>query len=311
MVKEATRRQVLASLAGLSLTAIAHAQEEYPRQTINFVCAFPPGSGADILVRFWTNRLKNIVPAPIVVQNRPGAMANIAAEFTARSKPDGYTILVHAGSTIAANMHIFRKPPFDVVRDLKVATTLSSLSFILVVPKNSPYKSLQDLTAALKAKGDKGSYGTANTPSFVIGKLYTKRAGLQTVQVNYKTSMDFVNDLNAGHIDFAITDSVSGVVLAKQGHWRALAVGANQRMKSLPDLPTFAEGGVSGVDLLTWWGAMVPAATPDSIVLKIHEWFAQALKEPETADYLREQANDIMITPLAEAQTLLRRSEQE
>jgi tripartite-type tricarboxylate transporter receptor subunit TctC len=311
MTIHATRRQVIASLASVSLTGLAHAQDDYPRQPINFICAFPPGSGADILVRFWANRLKNIVPQTIVVQNKPGAMANIAAEFTARSKPDGYNILVHAGSTIAANMHIFKKPPFDVVKDLKVATTLSSLSFILVVPKNSPYKNLQELTAALKAKGDKGSYGTANTPSFVIGKLYTKGAGLQTVQVNYKTSMDFVNDLNAGHIDFAITDSVSGVVLARQGHWRTLAVGSNERMKSLPDLPTFAEGGVSGVDLLTWWGAMVPAGTPDAIVQKIHGWFEQVLKEKDTADYLREQANDVMITPLAEAQTLLRKSEQE
>ena len=301
----------MASLAGLALTGVAHAQEDYPRQTVNFVCAFPPGSGADILVRFWANRLKNIVPATIVVQNKPGAMANIAAEFNARSKPDGYTILIHAGSTIAANMHIFKKPSFDVVNDLKVATTLSSLSFILVVPKNSPYKSLPELTAALKAKGDKGTYGTANTPSFVIGKLYTKRAGLETVQVNYKTSMEFLNDLNAGHLDFAITDSVSAVVLEKQGHWRTLAVGTGQRMKSTPDLATFAEGGVAGVDLSTWWGAMVPAGTPDSIVQKIHGWFAQALKEKDTADYLREQANDLLITPLAEAQQMLRKSEQE
>lgn len=95
-------------------------------------------------MRFWANKLKDIVPQTIVVQNKPGAMANIAAEFTARAKPDGHTILIHAGSTIAANMHIFKKPSFDVVADLKVATTLSSLSFILVVPKNSPYKSLQD-----------------------------------------------------------------------------------------------------------------------------------------------------------------------
>ena len=306
-----TRRELLASAAAMSLTGLAHAQEEYPKQTINFVCAFPPGSGADILVRYWANRLKNIVPQTIVVQNKPGAMANIAAEFTARAKPDGYTILIHAGSTIAANMHIFKKPSFDVVKDLKVATTLSSLSFILVVPKNSPHKSLQELTAALKAKGDKGSYGTANTPSFVIGKLYTKRAGLQTVQVNYKTSMEFVNDLNAGHLDFAITDSVSAVVLEKQGHWRTLAVGTAERMKSLPDLPTFAEGGVAGVNLATWWGAMVPAATPDDTVLKINQWFAQALKTQDTADFLREQANDVMITPLPEAQTLLRKSEQE
>lgn len=108
---DAGRRQAMASLAGLCLTGVAYAQEEYPKGTINFVCAFPPGSGADILVRFWANRLKNIVPANIVVQNKPGAMANIAAEFTARSKPDGYTILIHAGSTIAANMHIFKKPP--------------------------------------------------------------------------------------------------------------------------------------------------------------------------------------------------------
>lgn len=311
MSSDATRRQVLASLASLGLTGIANAQQDYPSKPITFVCAFPPGSGADILVRFWANRLKDIVPVNILVQNKPGAMSNIAAEFTARSKPDGYTILIHAGSTIAANMHIFKKPTFDVVKDLKTATTLSSLSFTLVVPPNSPYKSLPELTAALKAKGDKGTYGTANTPSFVLGKLYTKTAGLKTVQVSYKTSMEFLNDLTSGNIDFAITDSVSGVVLAKQGKWRMLAVGSDQRMKSIPDLPTFAEGGAKGVDFMTWWGAMVPAATPDPIVQKIHGWFAQALKQKETTEFLNKQANDLFITSLQDAQPLLRKSEQQ
>lgn len=301
------------AVAGLCLAAPVQAQtqDEFPKQTITFVCAFPPGSGADILVRYWANRLKDSVGVPIVVQNKPGAMAHIAAEFTARSKPDGHTILIHAGSSVAANMHIFRKPSFDVVKDLRVAATLSRHSYMLVVAKESPHRTLADLTAALRAKGDKGTYGTANTPSFVIGKLFAKNAGLQSMQVNYRTSMEFLNDLKSGTVDFAVTDAISALALEKQGHWRMLAIGSGERMNATPNLPTFKEGGVPGIDLVTWWGAMVPAGTPDPVVAKINQWFAEALKGADTVEFLREQGNDAMATPLPEAAQMLRRSEQE
>ncbi|MDB5571200.1 MAG: hypothetical protein JWN93_2383 [Hyphomicrobiales bacterium] len=312
MLKNLQRACIAGFMAAAACAAsLAHAQEAYPRQVINFICAFPAGSGADVLVRFWANKLAPIAGATIVVQNKPGAMANIAAEFTARSKPDGYNILIHAGSSIAGNMHVFKNPPMDVVKELKVVATLSRHSYMLIVGKNSPHKSLQDLTAALKTKGEKASYGTSNTSSFIIGELYKRNAGLKVVQVNYRTSADFVNDLTSGAIDFAVVDSIAGISLDKQGHWKMLAVGSGERMASTPDLPTFADGGTPGIDVVTWWGAMAPAATPQPIVEKIHAWFNEAMKSPETVEFLKAQGNDVYPTSIAEGAGQLSRSEKQ
>lgn len=308
-----TRRTLLGSMAaGLAwrphqLSAI----EGYPERTITIICAFPAGSGADILVRFWGQKLQGMLPVPVIVQNRPGAMASLAASLTARSKPDGYTILVHAGSSIAGNMHILKNPPLDVVKELRVACTLSRHSYMLVVKKDSPFRSLPELTEHLKSKGDKALYGSSNTPSYIIGQLYKIKAGLSVRHVPYRTSAEFIPDVDQGALDFAVVDSVAGIALDKQGRWKMLAIGSGQRLRSTPDLPTFAESGVPGIDLVTWWGAMVTAETPDPIVSQIRSWFMKAIESPEVAEFLKSQGNDVYITEPAEAATQLRKSERE
>jgi len=314
MLQRISRRDAIvggmASAVSL-MSSAGKAETAYPKETINFICAFPPGSGADVLVRFYANKLGPIVGVPIVVQNKAGASGNIAAEYTARAKPDGYTIMVHGGSSIAGNMHLFKKPPIDVTKELKVTATLSQLAFMLLVPTNSPYKTLQDLTAAMKAKGDKGTYGTPNTSSLITGELYKQIAGLKTVHVNYRTSADFINDLASGNIDYAITDAVSSLAQTRQGQSRMLAISSAKRMASTPDLPTFAEGGVPGINMTSWWGAMVPTATPQPIVDQINKWFVEALKSPDTVEFLKAQGNDVFITSPQDGQKELVRSVEE
>jgi tripartite-type tricarboxylate transporter receptor subunit TctC len=308
-----TRRALLGSLAaGLALPALrSSAQESYPQRPINVICAFPPGSGADILVRFWANKLQPLAPTPVVVMNRPGAMASLAATMTARSKPDGYTILVHAGSSIAGNMHIFKDPPIDVVKELRVVCTLSRHSYMLVVKKDSPFQTLQDLTLHLKTRGERATYGSSNTPSYVIGQLYNLSAGLAVRHVAYRTSADFIPDVDQGALDFAVVDSIAAIALHNQGRWRMLAIGSGSRLQSTPDLPTFTEGGAPGIDLVTWWGAMVAAGTPEPVVAQINAWFTKAMQAPDTRDFLKAQGNDVYATSAAEAAGLLRKSEQE
>lgn len=308
-----TRRALLGTLAaGLTLPALGgRAQDGYPQRPINIICAFPPGSGADILVRFWANKLQPLAPTPVVVMNRPGAMASLAATSVARSKPDGYNILVHAGSSVAGNMHIFKEPPIDVVKELRVACTLSRHSYMLVVKKDSPFRTLQELTAHLKTRGERAAYGSSNTPSYVIGQLYNISAGLAARHVAYRTSADFIPDVDQGALDFAVVDSIAAIALHNQGRWKMLAIGSANRLESTPDLPTFAEGGAPGIDLVTWWGAMVAAGTPDPIVAQISAWFAKAMEAPDARDFLKAQGNDLYRTTPAEAAGLLRKSEQE
>jgi len=311
-----TRRSMLAMTAAtagtLAMPAIGRAQGgSYPSETINFICAFPPGSGADVLVRYYANKIGAVSGATIVVQNKAGAAGNIAAEYSARAKPDGYTIFVHGGSSVAGNMHLYKKPPYDAVKDLRVAATLSRLAFMLLVPTNSPYKTLQDLTAAMKKKGAKGSYGIPNTSALIVGEMYKQKAGLEAVQVNYRTSADFINDLQSGAIDYAITDAVSSLAQTRQGQSRMLAISSAERMNAAPGVPTFTEGGIPGIDMTSWWGAIVPIATPQPIVDKIYGWFVTALKSQDTVDFLKANGNDTFITPQPEGDKLLAASVEE
>ncbi|MDH7796878.1 MULTISPECIES: tripartite tricarboxylate transporter substrate binding protein [unclassified Beijerinckia] len=300
------RRKALAALTCTAAAAISYpALSQDSREIYNFVSAFPPGSGADVLVRFWSQKLMPIVPGPIVVVNKPGAMGFLAAEYTARSKPDGHTIFVHAGTSIAGNMHVFKNPPFDVTKDLKVAATLSRHSYILVVGKSAPYKNLQDLTTVVRPKGDKATYGTSNTSSFLIGELYKQKADLKVVNVNYRTSADLINDLNSGALDFAIVDSIAALGVARQGNWRLLAIGSGTRMASTPDLPTFAESGYPGIDIVSWWGALVPTSTPQPIVDTMRGWFNTAVQSPDTAEFLKATGNDVYSASPQEAAGLL------
>src|SRR4029078_10200455 len=158
----------LALSAGLMTAGTARAQD-YPSQDIRLVCAFPPGSGADVLVRYFADKLRPIVNRTVIVENKAGAGGNIAAEYVPRANPDGYTIYVHAGSAVAANQSLFKKPPVDVLRDIRVAATINRQPFMLVVAAKSPYKTVADLTAAMKQKGDKASYATSAPTGRIMG----------------------------------------------------------------------------------------------------------------------------------------------
>ena len=146
-----------------AISTVAYAQA-YPSQDIRFICGFPAGSGADVLVRYFAEKVRPLANRTIIVENKVGAAGNIAAVYTARAKPDGYTVYVHAASAIAANMHLFKKPPIDATKDLQIAAGVNKQPFMVVVTANSPYKTLAELTAAMKAKGDKASYAQS-TPA--------------------------------------------------------------------------------------------------------------------------------------------------
>jgi tripartite-type tricarboxylate transporter receptor subunit TctC len=303
-----SRRDLLRSAGALALAPalglrVAHAQE-YPSQDIRLVCAFPPGSGADVLVRYFAEKLKPIVNRTVIVENKSGAGGNIATEYVARAKPDGHTIYVHAGTAVAANQSLFKKPPVDVVRDIRVAATINRQPFMLVVDAKSPYKTVAELTEAMKKKGDRASYAYAAPTGRIMGEIYKDKTGVKAVEINYRTAPDSLNEILSGKLDFAMHDPVFALAQQREGRLRILAVSTGKRLDALPDQPTMAELGIP-MDLTGWWAAMVPAATPKPIVDKINAWFVQIVSSEETKKFLNSFGGDPYINTPEQGQALL------
>jgi tripartite-type tricarboxylate transporter receptor subunit TctC len=291
----------LAALAGASP---ARAQD-YPSQDIRFICGFPAGSGADVLVRYFAEKLRPLAGRTVIVENKVGAAGNIAAEFTARAKPDGYTVHVHAGSAVAANQHLFKRRPFDAVKDLQVVSTLNQQPFMVMVPVNSPHKTLAELTAAMKQKGDKASYAQSNTTGKVMGALYTQATGVTAVEVPYRTANDSINDFASGRLDYGMMDPVFALSQARAGRLRMLAVSTPKRMQAVPELPTMTEAGTPGVEMMGWFAAMVPSATPRPVVDKLNKWLNEILATEETKKFLNQFGGDPYISTPEEGQARL------
>jgi tripartite-type tricarboxylate transporter receptor subunit TctC len=304
-----TRKRFLQSTGAFTLAAAfgtrAHAQD-YPSQDIRMVCAFPPGSGADVLVRHFAEKLRPISGRTVIVENKSGAGGNIATEYVARSKPDGYTIYVHAGTAVAANQSLFKKPPVDVVRDIRVAATINRQPFMVVVDAKSPYKTLAELTAAMKQKGDKASYAHAAPTGRIMGEIYKDKTGIKALDISYRTAPDSLNEMLSGKLDFAMHDPVFSLAQQREGRLRILAVSTGQRLAALPDQPTMAELGIP-MDLTGWWAAMVPAGTPKPVVDKIHQWFVQMVSSDETKKFLNSFGGDPYINTPEQGQAMLER----
>jgi tripartite-type tricarboxylate transporter receptor subunit TctC len=304
-----TGKQLLRSACALSLalafgTCAAHAQ--YPNQDIRLICAFPAGGGADVLVRHFAEKLRPIAGRTVIVENKAGAGGNIATEYVARAKPDGYTIYVHAGSAVAANQSLFKQSPVDVLRDIRVAATINRQPFMLVVDAKSPYQSVAELTAAMKQKGDKATYATSAPTGRLMGELYKSAAGLRSIEVSYRTASDSLNEMLSGKVDYGMHEPVFALAQAREGRFRILAVGTGKRLDALPDHPTMTELGIP-MDLTVWWSAMVPAATPKPIIDKINGWFVQMVSSQETKAFLNSFGGDPYINTPEQGQALLER----
>jgi tripartite-type tricarboxylate transporter receptor subunit TctC len=271
---------------GASLTEPAAAQD-YPNREIRSICNFAAGSGADIYVRFFSDKLSKLAGKSVVVENRPGASGNIATDLVAKSKPDGYTIsIMPASSTLAAAPHLFKQVPFDPFKDFISVTTVARLTFAIAVDANKPIKTLAELTAALKAKEGNGFYGTGNNTGLVAAEIFKDRMGLKTTHVNYVASGTALQDLTSGNVDFISYDASFLIGHARSGRVRILATTSAQRAVGTPDVPTFAESGIPGVDLTPWWGVVVPAGTPKPIVDQLEKWFNQISADEETRNFL-------------------------
>ena len=295
--------RALALAATLSaMPTVAHAQA-YPSQDIRLICAFPAGSGADVLVRYFAEKLRPVAEPHGDRGEQGGRRRQHRQEYVARAKPDGYTIYVHAATAVAANQHLFKKPPVDAAKAFQIAASINRQPFMLVVDAKSPYKTVADLTEAMKKKGDKATYATAAPTGTIMGEIYKDVTGIKAVEVNYKTAPDSLNEMLSGKVDYGMHDPVFSLAQQREGRLRILAVSTATRLQANPDMPTMTESGVP-MDLTGWWAAMLPAATPKPIIDKVNQWFTEIVKTEETKKFLNGFGGDPFINTPDAAQAL-------
>ena len=298
-------RPILVLLACL-VTPLAQAQD-YPSREIRALCNYAAGSGADIIVRFYSDRLAKLSGKPVIVENKVGAQGALATDALAKSKPDGYTILITpASSTIASAPYLFKSLPFDTEKDFAAVTTIASLSFVIMVDAARPIRSVDELIAELKAKPNNGFYGTTNNTGVIAAELLKTRVGLKTTYVPYKQNAQALTDLLLGQLDFLTFDATWASTQVKGGKIRILAATATKRSVALPDVPTLAELGYGGNDVSPWWGVVVAAGTPRPIVDKLAEWINQITAAEDTKQFLANAAFDPFPGSPEQMQSLLK-----
>jgi tripartite-type tricarboxylate transporter receptor subunit TctC len=283
-----------AALAAPMLSTGLFAQEAWPTREVHTICMFPPGTGADILVRFYAKKLGDALGKTVVVENKVGAFGNIATEYVAKSKPDGYTIYIAPANLLAIAPHLYRKLGYDPVNDFEHITTLFKLPFLLTVAADGPYKTVADLVADLKQKGDKASYGSVSTVSLVSAELFKAQFGLSTVEVKYKESQAGVTDLLGGNLAFIYIDPAGSMAQIKAGRLRALAVTTKDRVAALKDIPGSAEVGIMNSDVFSWWTVHTPKGTPRPILDKLEVLFNEIAVAPDTKKFLANTGSDAL-----------------
>jgi tripartite-type tricarboxylate transporter receptor subunit TctC len=288
-----------AAVLGIVPSGVAHAQAaDYPAagRFITAVCMFAPGSGADIFVRFYARKLQELAGQTVVVENRAGMAGNIATEYVARSKPDGYTILIApASSILVAGPFLYKKLNYDPIKDFTSVTTLAKLPFVLVVAPDAGVNSVAELVARLKEKPDNGFYGAGSTVGLIASELFKANFKLKTTEVKYKVGLDALNDLIAHHLDFVFIDPVSIKEMVAAGRLKALAITSAQSIAALPGLPGAAEVGIRNMDLISWWSVHVPAKTPQPIADKLTIWFNQIAASDDAKKFLSNLGADPLL----------------
>lgn len=258
----------------------------YPDKPIKFILPFPAGSGTDSSARFVGQGITEATKQPVIVDNRPGADGIIAAQAVARAPADGYTVFITTMTTQSVNPHLYKKLPYDPMKDF-AAVSLISRSPMMLVVRNTPDqpKTLAEFTAYAKNRAEPLNYATGNTSSRVAAEFYGRKAGIKVARVPYKGTPQGLVDLLGGQVDFMFVDLAPVVPLVKAGKLRGLAVTSAERLPALPDVPTTAELGMPDLQLYTWAGAFVPAATPKAIVDKLSAIMQKTLRDKVAIAY--------------------------
>ncbi|HSQ05580.1 MAG TPA: tripartite tricarboxylate transporter substrate binding protein, partial [Burkholderiales bacterium] len=265
----------------------AHAQQNYPARAIRLVVPSSPGGGTDITARIIAPKLSEYLGQQVVVENRAGAGTMIGGELVARSAPDGYTLLMGI-STLAINPAMYKKVPYDALKDFAPISQVVSLPNMLVLHPSIPAKSVKELIAFTKAHPSQLNFASAGigTSPHLSMELFLVMSHIRMLHVPYKGSGQGVVDVLAGHVAVMMPSILTGLPYAKDGRLRALGVTSAKRAAGAPDIPTIAEAGVPGYEATQWFGVLAPAGTPRDIVNRLHSETVRVLKSPDIRDRL-------------------------
>jgi tripartite-type tricarboxylate transporter receptor subunit TctC len=291
------RRRAMQSLAvAAAMTACGSAfAQSWPAKPITLIVPFPAGGTTDVLARALADRLQQSLGQPVIVESKPGAGATLGADYVAKSRPDGYTLLVGAvHHTIASS--VYRKLPYDFQKDFAPITTIALVPNVLVVNAGNPARTVADLVAQAKAEPGKLNYGSNGngTAQHLIGTQFENLTGTDLVHIPYKGSGPLVTDLLGNQVTMSF-DTITPVLQhIKAGKLRALAVTTDKRASALPEVPTLEEAGVKGVNIGTWFGVLAPVATPKEILVRLNE---EMVKVIQSADF-RKRMEEIGAEPI-------------
>lgn len=294
-----TLRRASVAVALALVAGICCAQsnaDAFPSKPVRFVVGFTPGGPSDILARALGQKLGERWGEQVVIENRPGAGGNIAAEVVAKSAPDGYTWLLGNNSILATNASLYRKLGYDPVRDFAPVALVAIQPNILVVNPQVPAHSVQELIALARARPGELNYASSGSgaAAHLSGELFKKMAGVDIVHVPYKGAQPALTDVIAGEAQLMFATSASVLPCVKAGRLRALAVTSARRSATAPQLPTVAEAGVPGFEAITWHGVVVPAATPQPIVERLNRDIVSALRAPDVRERLEALGAEVM-----------------
>ncbi|MDP1680533.1 MAG: tripartite tricarboxylate transporter substrate binding protein [Burkholderiales bacterium] len=281
---------VFLMIAGLALlNAPAGAEAVYPNRPVTLVVGWPAGGPADNVARLIATHMTSALGQPIVIDNRIGAGGNIGSDLVAKAKPDGYTIMLATVASHGLNSELYSKLNYKPIEDFAPIGLINTSPGTLLVPKDSPYKSVRDVIDAAKATPGKLNYGSGGVGStqHLAGATFRKLAGVDIAHIPFKGTAPAITDLMGGRLDLVIT--TGAVTFIHSGKLRALAVASRHRIPALPDVPTFDEAGVKGFYTDSWYGLVAPAQTPRPVLETLNSALAKALQNPEVQKQFTDQ----------------------
>ena len=297
-------------LALLLFVSPAWAQD-YPAKPVKIVVPYSAGGNADILGRTLAQKLGDALRQPFVVENRAGANGGIGTDLVAKSAPDGYTLLVTASGPITVNPTLYKSVPYDPLKDFAPISECAVYQYVLVTLASSPWKSIADIVAAVRARPGAISYGSTGVGggNHLSGELFALATGTQLTHVPYKGSAPALSDLLGGQLSIMFDTVITSVPHIRAGKLRAFAVSSAKRASSLPEVPTMQEAGIKGFDISQWQGFLAPAGTPRAIVERLNAETVRAMHAPDVHERIAVQGGNEIVTGTPEEFAALIRSD--
>jgi tripartite-type tricarboxylate transporter receptor subunit TctC len=299
-LKAAAAGLALALLAAQSPAAQAQPAPAYPTRTIRFIVGFAAGGGVDIVARLVAQKLQESLGQSVIVENKPGGNAMLGPDFVAKSTPDGYTLLYGSAGQMAVSPAIYSKMPYATLKDFIPVSMMASYPLIMVTSPKHPAKDMKEFIAWAKANPDKVNYASASAAFTLASELFKLKSGTPGQAIVFRSSNDSVVNAISEQVTYAISEPPPAVPQVLGGNARALAVASPKRLPELPNVPTMAEAGVEGVNVMLWSGLFAPAGTPPEIVKKLEAELIRIAQMPDIQAKLRALSTDAIGNTSAE-----------